>query len=158
MPVPEITTPQFLHLTVNGTAERPAVTIRAVHKKALGCYVNASVSVEHPMLAVTPTRLAKMRLGALRREALRTSLAEANPELSRLAPVKSFFKGTTGRTVAERARLAPTNEHLENAALIYRLAKLVGDFPIQAVARSFGLERDDAARWVAVARKRALLT
>lgn len=153
MTKPSITTPQFLHLSVPATMERPSVRIRVIHNEQTGSYVNVSLAVEHHTVAVTPTRLAKMRLGALRRDALRTALGEENGELAKRAPVKSFFKGTTGRAVSEKIRLAPTAEHLENAALIYRLARLVGDFPIQSVARSFGLEPVDAQRWVAIARK-----
>jgi hypothetical protein len=153
MPTPVIATPQFLHLNVQATPDRPSVKIRVIHDEHKGVYVNASLIVEHPLVAVTPTRLAKMRLGAIRRDALREALGSANTELSKRAPVKTFFKGTAGRTVAEKARLEPTNEHLENAALIHRLARLVGDYPTQAIARSFGLDVADAKRWVAMARK-----
>ena len=157
MPQPEITTPQFLHLNVQGAIDRPNVAIRVMHDQKTRTYVNVSVSVESPMVAVTPTRIAKMRLGTLRRDALRAALGEANVELAKTAPVKTFFKGTAGRPVAEKARLAPTAEHLENAALIYRLARLVGDFPVQAVSRVFGLEKVDASRWVASAREQGIL-
>lgn len=158
MPQPEITTPRFLHLNAPAAADRPTVSFRVAHNERAGTYVPVAVTIEHPMIPVTPTRITKLRLGTLRRDALRASLAEANPELSRIAPVKSFFKGSAGRAVAERVRVEPTAEHLENAALIYRLAKLVGDFPVVSVARSFGLERDDAARWVAAARKAGALS
>ena len=157
MPSPVITTPQFLHLNVPGTIDRPSVKIRVIHNESTGVYANASLTAEHPMVAITPTLLSKMRLGAIRRDALRAALGEENAELAKRAPVKSFFKGTAGRAVAEKARLVPTAEHLENAALVYRLARLVGDYPVQAVARSFSLEHDDAARWVAIARKNGAL-
>ncbi|MCI4659706.1 hypothetical protein [Cryobacterium zhongshanensis] len=153
MPTPAINTPQFLHLNVQGTIDRPSVKIRVIHNDRAGVYTNASLTAEHPTVAITPTLLSKMRLGAIRRDALRVALGEQNAELSKRAPVKSFFKGTAGRAVAEKARLAPTAEHLENTVLVYRLARLVGDYPVQAVARCFSLEHDDAARWVAIARK-----
>lgn len=153
MPQPAITTPQFLHLNVQGSVDRPAVALRVVHDEHKGVYTNASLSVEHPVVAITPTRLSKMRLGSLRNTALRAALGEKNAELAKRGPVKSFFKGTAGRAVAEKARLEPTAEHLENAALIYRLARLVGDFPVNAVARCFSLEHEDAKRWVSLARK-----
>jgi hypothetical protein len=148
-----ITTPQFLHLNVKATADRPSLTVRVIHDARNGIYTNGSLALEHPSVAVTPTLLSKMRLGTLRRDALRTALGEANPELSKIPAVKSFFKGSAGRAVAEKVRLDPTTEHLENAALIYRLARLVGDFPVQAVGRCFGLEKVDAQRWVALAKK-----
>lgn len=153
-----ISTPKFLNLSVAATIDRPAVKIKAVHDDRTGRYVNASIAVEHPMVAVTPTLLSKMRLGTVRRDALRVALGEANGELARRAPVKTFFKGTAGRTVSDRVRLEPTPEHLENAALIYRLARLVGDFPVQAIGRSFGLEPEDAKRWAATARQEGVLS
>jgi len=157
MSAPAITTPQFLHLNVSATPERPSVRIRVIHDEKTGTYVNASVAVEHPVAAITPTLLGKMRLGAVRRDALRSALGEQNAELAQRAPVKSFFKGSAGRAVAEKVRLDPTAEHQENAALIYRLARLVGDYPVQAIARCFGLEHADAKRWVALAKKNGAL-
>jgi len=158
MPTPSITTPALLHLNVQATIDRPSVKIRAAHDARKGVYINTSLAVEHPTVAVTPTRLAKMRLGSLRRDALRVALGEANDELAKRAPVKSFFKGSAGRAVAEKVRLEPTSEHLENTALIYTLARLVGDFPIQAVGRCFGIDSDDAKKWVMLARKNRDLT
>ena len=157
MPNLTITTPQFLHLNVQGTIDRPSVKIRVIHNERTGVYANASLTAEHPTVAITPTLLSKMKLGALRRDALRVALGEQNTDLSTRAPVKSFFKGTTGRAVAEKARVTPAAEHLENAAIVYRLARLVGDYPVQAVARCFSLEHADAARWVAIARKNGAL-
>lgn len=153
MPTPAITAPQFLHLNVQATTDRPAVKIRVIHDERKGIYTNGSLAVEHPVVAVTPTLLGKMRLGSLRNDALRIALCEQNGELVKRAPVKSFFKGSNGRAVAEKVRLDPTVEHLENAAIVYRLARLVGDYPVQAVARCFSLEHTDAKRWVALARK-----
>lgn len=157
MPQPAITTPEFLHLNVQGSIDRPTLKVRVIHNESKGVYVNASISAEHPMVAVTATLLSKMKLGALRNTALRAALAEQNIELSKRAPVKSFFKGTAGRAVAEKAHLDPTPEHLENAALVYRLARLVGDYPVQAVARCFSLEPAAAKHWVTLARKNGVL-
>jgi hypothetical protein len=153
MPRPSITTPQFLHLQVKGSADRPDVKIRVIHDERAGLYTNASLTVEHPVIAITPTLLSKLKLGSLRRDALRAALGEKNVDLAKRPPVKSFFKGSVGRAVSDKARLEPTAEHLENTAIIYRLARLVGDFPIQSIARCFSLEHTDATRWVALARK-----
>jgi hypothetical protein len=142
-----------VHLNVQGSIDRPTVKIRAIHNESKGVYANASLTAEHPVVAITSTLLSKMKLGSLRNTALRAALAEQNVELAKRAPVKSYFKGTAGRAVAEKARLAPTDEHLENAALVYSLARLVGDYPVHAVARCFSLEHTDAKRWVALARK-----
>lgn len=148
-----INTPQFLHLTVKATPELPSVQMRVIHDARRGVYVPASIALEHPAVAVTPTLLSKMRLGAVRRDALRAALSEKNVELTQRAAVKSYFRGSTGRAVSEKVRLDPTDEHLETAALIHRLARLVGDFPAQSIARSFGLQHSDAKRWVQLARK-----
>jgi len=152
-----VKTPQILRLAIAATAERPSVNIRVILDEKSGRYVNASVAVEHPAIAVTPTLLGRMRLGQLRRDALRASLAEQNPELLSQPALKSFFRGTSGRTVAEKIRVTPSVEHLQTVALIYHLARLTGDYPVQAVGRSFGLDRADAVRWVALARKTGAL-
>lgn len=150
---PTINTPPIVDLTIAATLERPAVTIKTILNATVGVYANAAVTVTHPVVAVTPTLIAKMRLGALRRDALRVALGAHNEELASRPAVKSYFRGSTGRAVSEKARLDPSAEQLENAALIYRLARLAGDFPVQAIARSFNLEHPDAQRWAALARK-----
>lgn len=147
-----ITTPPMLRLVAAGNAERPTVTFRVMLDAQKGVYVNAGITAEHPAIAVTPTLLARLGLGRLRREAVRAALAEHNPELLSRPALKTFFKGTTGRPVAEKVRSAPTAEHLETVATIRRLARLSGDYPNQAVARSFGLDVADAKRWVSLAR------
>ncbi|MCY1718570.1 hypothetical protein OVA26_16660 [Microbacterium sp. SL62] len=148
-----INTPAFLKLTPTVPKGSPAVRINAMFDQRAGSYATANLTVESPVESITPTRLAKMRLGALRRDALRLQLGEENAVLARRAPVKSYFRGTPGRAVAEKARLEPTPEHLENAGLVYRLARIVGDYPVQAVSRCFGLEVADAHRWVRLAKK-----
>ncbi len=153
MSIPTVNTPQILHLSARATAEQPAVRIGTILDASRGVYVNASITVEHPAVPVTPTRLAKMRLGGLRRDLLREALAKENPGLTDNAAVKTYFKGTNGRPVAEKVRANPTFDHLQTAALIHRLARLVGDYPVLAIARSFGLEAGEARHWVSQARK-----
>ena len=153
MPTPSITAPSLLQLTVKATTERPAANFRLSHNSRTGTYDTISVTVDHHMLPITSTRIVKMRLGALRREALRAALLEKNLELTSRPALKSYFKGSPGRAVADKVRIDHTIEHLETAGLVYRLARLTGDFPVQAVARSFGLEKKDAQRWTALAKK-----
>ncbi|WP_311245338.1 MULTISPECIES: hypothetical protein [unclassified Microbacterium] len=157
MSSPTITAPSLLSLSVKGTAERPALSFRLSHDVKSGVYTTIHFTAEHPDVPITPTRLAKMRIGSVRRDALRSALSEKNAELTGRAAVKSYFRGSAGRAVGEKIRLEPSDEHLETAGVIYRLARLVGDFPVQAVARSFGLERDDAQRWVALTKKKGHL-
>ena len=149
----EITTPPILTLRVQGDATRPTVEFNAMFDSRRQTYVNVSMKAEHPSIAITPTLLSKLRLGQLRNEALRKMLGEQNPELAKTAPVKNFFKGVIGRPVAEKIRQDPTVTHLDTVALLVRLARIAGDYPVVAVERSYGLERDDAKRWIALARK-----
>lgn len=158
MPQPTINTPRFLQLTPQAPAGSPAVSIRVALNERDGVYVNTAVTVEHPMVAVTSSKIAKLRIGALRRDALRSALSEENGDLAKTSAVKTFFKGTNGRAVSEKIRANPSTEHLESAVTVYRLAKYVGDFPVQSVARCLGIERTDAARWIATAKKAGLLT
>lgn len=153
MSSPSITTPALLRLHVKPTAERPSVDIRVALDAGRGVYVNSSLALEHPNTAITTTLLGKLRLGELKRDALRSELAKSNEELLKRAPVKAYFKNANGRAVAEKIRLDPTAEQFENLSLIYKLARLVGDYPVQAVGRSFGLIPDDARRWVGLARR-----
>lgn len=158
MPQPTISTPSLLNLSVQASQDRPSVKIRVTHDARRGVYVTSSLALEHPAVAVTPTLIGKLRLGGVRRDALRAALSEANAELTGRAPLKSYFRGSTGRAVSDKVREDPSAEHLENAALIYRLARLVGDFPIRAIARSFSLEPADAQRWVGMARRSGVLS
>lgn len=146
-----IDAPLVLNLSVKGTPDRPGVAIRTMLKGDR--YINVSVLIEHPMVAVTGTRIAKLRLGTLRRDALRTALGESNAELQTTPALKTYFKGSNGRAVSEKIRAEPSLQVLDQVLTISKLARLVGDYPSQAVARCFGLEAIDAKRWINLARK-----
>lgn len=52
----------------------------------------------------------------------------------------------------------PTTETLQQVALLYRIALLVGDAPAKAVAEALGVPRPTASRWATRARDRGYLT
>jgi len=57
----------------------------------------------------------------------------------------------------ELTAAGPTDEALRAVAWVYRIAYLASDSPTAAVSQRFGLSRDTASRWVAMARKRGFL-
>ncbi len=141
-----IITPKFLHLEVAATADRPSVRMRVMHNQATGAYVPTSLELEHPRVAGHPDT---DREDGPRRPPPRGSPQQAQRGERRAGPsrsVKTYFRGTTGRAVSEKARNEPSDEHLENAALVYRLARLVGDFPSRpSNASSFSTARKHSA-------------
>lgn len=145
-----IKTPPVLNATAIGAFG--AVSIKAMHEAKTGRYTTVSLGVENPMSPVTPTGIRRIRLGELRSNALRQELLAQNPELTEVPAIKTYFSGKTGRTAAKKTHLEPTDEQLETASAIFRLARLVGDYPIKAVQRSFGLEHPIARLWVNRAR------
>ena len=74
---PEINTPQVIAATLVPRPDRPSVTVRMVLDARTGAYTPRSVLVEHPMINVTPTLMARMRLGAVRRALVREALEKA---------------------------------------------------------------------------------
>ncbi len=153
MSAPAIETPLMLQLNSQSSPKDPLVRMKAMFQPASQTYSIVSLVIEHPAQSITPTKIANMRLGTLRRDALRQSLGEHNIALQEHSPVKSYFRGSQGRTVAEKSKLNPSAEQLIVASIVYRLAKIVGDFPVLSVARCFALEHVDAKRWVALLKK-----
>lgn len=148
-----ITTPSILSATTVANSEDPAVTLRAMHNAQTDRYATMSVLVEHPMVAVTPTLMRRLRLRDIKSQLLRQELATANPDLMAIAPLKSFLKGTHGRAVSSKDREGPSTERLEQTLAILRLARLSGDFAAVSVMRCFGIERADAEHWIKAARR-----
>lgn len=151
----DIKTPVVLNTTATG--EFGAISIKAMHDSRLEKYTTVSIGIENPMAAVTPTGIRRIRLGSIRSDALRKQLMEANPDLLDAPAIKSYFAGTNGRAAAKKTHLSPSAEQLEVAATIFKLARLVGDYPIKAVQRCFGLEHAVARFWVNRARSQGVL-
>ena len=152
-----INTPQIVNGSVSGGLDAPNIAVKAMHDSRTGTYTSVSVEITHPMIPVTPTLIRRLRLGAVRSSIIRQKLMEANPELVKIAALKSFFTGSTGRAVAQKSRLSPSAEQLDAASAVYRLARLAGDFPVKAVQRCFALEKDEAHLWVSLARRAGAL-
>lgn len=155
--IPEITTPSFLSVSVSPAPMGPTVRITASYSRHEAKYVASSITVEHPLEAVTGRTLRTTRLRALMVEGLREQLREANTELLDQAPVKTYFRGTRGRAVSEKTRLDPTLAQLVDAGTVYQLASSIGDFPIKAIERCFSLDNRDAQRWMRQVRRQGLL-
>lgn len=144
------------------SADMNALSIKAVFtfNTLNSRYVCGTTTFSSPVTPVrstsiksTPvhTRLVAVLRAQLGQEPTNVALAEANPAL------KSYFKGTTGRRPAHGVIIEPTDEALEVAAAIHTLARAIGDFPVLAIARSFGIEHRHAVRWAGKARRRGLL-
>jgi hypothetical protein len=153
-----ITTPSIVSATTTATQDEPAVTLRAMHNPHTDRYATMSILVEHPMVAVTPTLMRRLRLRDVKSQLLRQELAAANPELMAIAPLKTFLKGTAGRAVSTKDREAPSTERLEQTLAILRLARLTGDFAAVSVMRCFGIERTDAEAWIKLAQRHLIAT
>lgn len=154
--VPEINTPQVIAATLAPRPDRPSVTVRMVLDARTGAYAPRSVLVEHPMINVTPTLMARMRLGAVRRALVREALEKENPQLD-AASVRSYLRDRDGRPVSAKEREKPSAARLEQAATVLRLAKLVGDYPYASVARAFGIDRVQARSWIKAAQAQGLV-
>lgn len=155
--MPTINTPPFLVVTVPGDLETPSLDVTFSHDKAKRRYMPVSVKVENPMSPFTVTAMKKMRVHNLAMPKLREELGTHNADLLGHAPVKSYFKGSKGRAVAQKSHENPTDAQLTDAALVYSFAAAVRDFPIKAVERSFGLDNDQARNWLKLARKKGLM-
>lgn len=151
-----VETPEFLHLDVPATMTEPALQIRVSLDKESQKYTANSVTLAHPMVPINGKALRGARLQTRMSLALREALAESNPGLASPA-VKSYFKGSNGRTIAKRLQQVPTDEVLHNAAQIYFLANAANEFPIRAVQRSLGIDYATATRFVRTLRRRDMI-
>lgn len=143
----QINTPPVIAHTLSGGFSEPTIEIRAMYDPSTERYRVMSLQVEGPVVDVTPTLLRRMRLGEARRTAIREGLAESNPELLKLPPVRSYLHGKEGRPVSAKDRKEPGDTRLRQAAIVFRLAKLANDYPVRAVRLSFGLTHEEAALW-----------
>lgn len=155
--VPCIETPTYLNLTVSSDPMAPSLSVTAVWDSQMLKYTAGKVTLEHPLTPITAGLLRKLPLRRLMAAALNKELAAANEDLSRRAPVKTFFKGSQGRPASAKIAAEPTIEHLINTALVFQLAHATGVAPVRSVERCLGIEYKDAQRWVRRARQASLL-
>lgn len=151
----EIKTPAFLTLS-HTTEDQASVVIMAAFRKHEGRYIASSVSLAHPMDAITATSLRKTRLRTVLDQTIREALQEPNTVLMGIEPVRAFLGARKGRSVARKYHAEPSEEHLENAAIVMKLAHASGAFVVRAVESSFGIDYATAKSWVGKVRRRGL--
>lgn len=145
-----IEAPQVLSVKLEATASEPSVALRVMRDGDV--YQNVELVVQHPLVPLTATKVRRLRLATIRRDLVRAELAKHNAELSKGSiPVRTYLKGTDGRRPSEKDVQSPQRKQLDNAALVVTFARLVGDPVVRSVARSFGLEKPEAVRWVRLA-------
>lgn len=149
-----ITTPHMIEATRAGTDVEPAIRMQFMLRHQDDAYDTLSINVEHPFTPITPTLMRRLGLRAVKSTLVRQELAATNPELMKIAPIAAFLKGNNGRPVAAKDRLNPTHNRLDEAFVVLRLARLAGEFSVISIERCFGIERNDARRWVKLARRR----
>jgi len=116
-------------------------------------FVSGTVPVRSTSVKRSPIR--DRLVSALRKE---IAADPTNAHLAASCPqLASYLDGRPGRPVAASVASLPTRKHLDKAVAVYTAAKAIGDFPVLAVARSFGLTHRSAARWIASARRQGLL-
>lgn len=152
-----ITYPQPLDIFSPGDLFTPTIRATATYDTELRRYVNASVAFEHSLQAVSSTAIRGVpihrRISNVERELLR----EANPALLTRGPVKTYFRGTAGRKVSAHHAVHPSDDQLENAAIIFHLASVIRDAPVRAIERCFSITYKQAQRWVRLARRKGIL-
>lgn len=153
-----VKTPPVLHVNVPATAIAPAFSAKAMLDHERQQYFATSLSMEHMSVKLTSARVQQTPIQKTMAPVLRDLLAEANKDLLLAHPlVRKWASGKPQRPVAQKLIALPDPATIAGAALVYRLAKLAGEAPVKATARAAGIERDDARRWIASARKQKLL-
>lgn len=149
--------PPYMTISITGSLLDPAIDATASYDAALRRYTNTSFQMEHPQIEISSTAIRKVPIHRRISLAQRDILADANSQLMSRPPVKSYFKGTTGRAVSKANALVPTDSQLETAAVIFHLAAAIRDTPVRSVERCFNITYRDAKRWVRRARRLGIL-
>lgn len=117
-------------------------------------YRGTAVAFSAPVSGATQVRSTSIKKTRIRDQvvpSLREQLA-ARPANKKLAatypPIKAYFAGRPGRRAAQATVHRPTEQQLQQAAVIHTAASAIGDYSVLAVARSFGINPRQAARWV----------
>lgn len=155
--VPTIDAPAFVTVDHPGSPEDPMVRITLALNATRDLYTATEVSIQHPFVPINGKVTRSTPVRRLIAELLPPKLAEANPELMKRAPLKTFVKGTTGRRPAQKIVDSPQTAQLIDAALVFTMARMSHNFPVRAVQRCFALDYAQAQRWVRLARRQGLL-
>lgn len=151
--------PDYLTVPIPEGDDHPGIIVSAHYDEALGRYVNDSVSVSS-LSPVTSTRIKRVPLHRLITEAMIRQLGEANRDFlkeRRSTALNAFFAQRNGRRVAAKRIENPTRQQLADAMMIRDVARSVRAWPNVAIARSFGLNLDEAKSWVRKARRTGLI-
>lgn len=149
--------PPYMNINIDGSLLDPTIDATASYDTTMRRYVNSSFQIEHPQIEISSTAIRRVPIHRRISLAQRDILADANVHLMNRAPVKSYFKGTTGRAASRANALSPTDVQLENAAVIFHLAASIRDTPVRSVERCFNISYSDAKRWVRRARRLGVL-
>lgn len=153
----DINFPPMIQLEVPGSPTEPTVLVNAYFDQGARRYLANQVEIAHPFVAVTSTWINRLRLRSAMAQALRPHLETANLSLLSRPGAKRFFHGSTARPRKASYAVSPDRMALDDAALVFTLARATGDFPVLAVQRCLGIDRTDAQRWVRTLRSSGLL-
>lgn len=146
---PGVQAPQHARMVFDGTGV-PGIGATVTIGLAGGRYVVTSVELRavDAGTVIESRTLRAVPLATWHRDVARAVLGFFNP-------VSHVERESVDASRARRD--GPTNEALEHVVRRFRLARLVGDGPAQAVTDTFGLPRSTVTRWMATARERGLL-
>lgn len=158
--MPDIVTPQFLTASYPGGMVEPSRTYQASWTPALGRYTAAEVTVNHPMVPVKTGDLARSAVRRSIADGIRGELLDANPALASIPAVQTWAKGAPhhARKLGASHVKNPGDLHLQHAALVVRLERIVGGFAVRTLSRCMGIDYPSAKRWMRILRRRGLIT
>lgn len=137
------------------TPSDPTRVYQTAWMQPLGRYAATSVVVEHPISPVVTTDLASSAVRRSIAESLRQPLLDANPQLATIPAVQTWAKGSghRGRRLAASHAKMPTAMHLQHAATVVSLERIVGGFAIRTMERCMGIDYPTAKRWMRILRR-----
>ena len=150
--------PDYFTVPIPEGDGHPGIIVSAHYDETLGRYVNDSISISS-LSPVTSTRIKGVPLHRLITEAMIRQLGETNRDFlkeRRSTALNAFFAQRNGRRVAAKYIENPTRQQLVDAMMIRDVARSVRAWPNVAIARSFGLNLDEAKSWVRKARRAGL--
>jgi hypothetical protein len=136
-------------------------TIAAAYQGGEGRYLitEATHEIADKTIEITPTVLRQVRLGELLSAAVPLCVAVL---LDGKPVTVHDLTTSSGRVLpawltAEAAKAGPSSDTLELVQLVYGVAALAAQPPMQAVASEFGIPTRTATHWITKARKAGLL-
>jgi hypothetical protein len=153
----EVNIPAQLHLTHQVRHEGPLITLSASYRPYVQRYEVTNFTLQRGKFPITGGTLRHTAVRAITSEVLTLAILEENRQLNRTSALLTFFKGTYGRALNPFDQQDPSSWLLQNASVVFTLARLTHTFPVRAIERCFGITYRDAQRWVRLARRRGFL-